>query len=103
MWLLRKVAGMATSAAAMGRKVPIPDRPAPGTLHYITKQPMYGPWDEKLQLAMFGMGCFWCSEGLFMRLPGVVSTQVCRCSGLLFTNVVMVGVLDAGFKDVNQG
>eukprot|EP00913_Durusdinium_trenchii_P018021 g16934.t1 len=30
---------------------------------------------------MFGMGCFWCSENIFMRIPGVYSTQVGYAGG----------------------
>eukprot|EP00438_Fugacium_kawagutii_P028100 Skav236593 [mRNA] locus=scaffold415:104451:105550:+ [translate_table: standard] len=30
---------------------------------------------------MFGMGCFWCSENIFMRVPGVYSTQVGYAGG----------------------
>jgi len=30
---------------------------------------------------MFGMGCFWCSENLFMRMEGVYSTQVGYAGG----------------------
>lgn len=30
---------------------------------------------------MFGMGCFWCSENIFMRIEGVYSTQVGYAGG----------------------
>lgn len=30
---------------------------------------------------MFGMGCFWCSENLYMKMPGVHSTQVGYAGG----------------------
>jgi len=32
---------------------------------------------------MFGMGCFWCSENIYMRLEGVYSTQVGYAGGLI--------------------
>merc|ERR1712126_523731 len=87
MWVVQAFAGIASAAGMTsangrrGRLTPIPDCPPPDAKHYITKKPLYGPWDDKYQLAMFGMGCFWCSEGLFMRLPGVVSTQVGYAGG----------------------
>mmetsp|Transcript_26278 Transcript_26278/g.22481 ORF Transcript_26278/g.22481 Transcript_26278/m.22481 type:complete len:164 (-) Transcript_26278:3-494(-) len=31
--------------------------------------------------AMFGMGCFWCSENLFVKMKGVFSTQVGYAQG----------------------
>lgn len=81
--MMRKAASLLEASKCLpGRKTPIDTRPAPGTPHYITKGPMYGPWDEKYELAMFGMGCFWCSEGLFMRLSGVISTQVGYAAGV---------------------
>ncbi|XP_062996923.1 mitochondrial peptide methionine sulfoxide reductase-like isoform X3 [Elgaria multicarinata webbii] len=37
---------------------------------------MYPPFPEGMQMAIFGMGCFWGSEQLFWKIPGVFSTQV---------------------------
>ena len=38
--------------------------------------PLHGPWPEGLEVAFFGMGCFWGAERLFWRMPGVHSTAV---------------------------
>ncbi|KAF4730140.1 hypothetical protein FOZ62_004700, partial [Perkinsus olseni] len=45
------------------------------TVNFVTGNPMYGPWPVGMEQAMFGMGCFWCSENLFVKMSGVFSTQ----------------------------
>lgn len=50
--------------------------------HYITKNPIKGPFEDGLQVAIFGNGCFWGSERGFWRTPGVYSTAVGYCGGL---------------------
>jgi len=67
--------------APTGSERPIPDAPAPGAKHYITGNTMYPPWPAGLEVAMFGMGCFWCSENLYMKMPGVYSSQVGYAGG----------------------
>uniref|UniRef100_A0A7S2LYH6 peptide-methionine (S)-S-oxide reductase n=1 Tax=Zooxanthella nutricula TaxID=1333877 RepID=A0A7S2LYH6_9DINO len=42
---------------------------------------MYPPWPAGMEEAMFGMGCFWCSENLYMKMPGVFSSQVGYAGG----------------------
>jgi len=64
-----------------GSPTPIPDAPSQNTKHYVTGNAMYPPWPEGMDEAMFGMGCFWCSENLYMKLPGVYSTQVGYAGG----------------------
>mmetsp|Transcript_102335 Transcript_102335/g.289827 ORF Transcript_102335/g.289827 Transcript_102335/m.289827 type:complete len:247 (-) Transcript_102335:81-821(-) len=78
----RPPALLAASECIVGRDTPIPDAPAPGAKHYVTGAPMYGPWDPKYKQAMLGMGCFWCSENLYMRKEGVYSTQVGYAGGV---------------------
>jgi len=66
-----------------GSPTPIPDAPSQNTKHYVTGNAMYPPWPEGMEEAMFGMGCFWCSENLYMKLPGVHSTQVGYAGGAI--------------------
>ncbi|XP_034975833.1 mitochondrial peptide methionine sulfoxide reductase isoform X1 [Zootoca vivipara] len=44
--------------------------------HAVNKNPMYPPFPEGMQMAIFGMGCFWGAERMFWKLSGVFSTQV---------------------------
>jgi len=43
---------------------------------------------------MFGMGCFWCSENLYMKMDGVYSTQVGYAGG---------GIPNPSYRDVCSG
>mmetsp|Transcript_43867 Transcript_43867/g.73043 ORF Transcript_43867/g.73043 Transcript_43867/m.73043 type:complete len:251 (-) Transcript_43867:554-1306(-) len=49
--------------------------------HYITKNPIQGPFPTKVKQAVFGTGCFWGTEKGFWRLPGVYSTAVGYAAG----------------------
>lgn len=64
-----------------GSETPLPDRPKDDAKHLIKDTPMYPPWPAGMEEAMFGMGCFWCSENLYMRMDGVYSTQVGYAGG----------------------
>lgn len=50
--------------------------------HYVLNHPLQGPFPEGLQLAMFGMGCFWGVEKIFWQQPGVYSTAVGYAAGV---------------------
>src|SRR5260370_42296960 len=56
-------------------RMPIPKK------HFVTGAPMEPPFPG-MQLAMFGMGCFWGAERKFWQSSGVVSTQVGYAGGL---------------------
>eukprot|EP00439_Symbiodinium_sp_Y106_P007743 s7905_g1.t1 len=64
-----------------GSPTPIKDAPQENARHYLTGGQMYPPWPAGMKEAMFGMGCFWCSENIFMRVQGVYSTQVGYAGG----------------------
>jgi peptide-methionine (S)-S-oxide reductase len=44
--------------------------------HTVLGTPLRGPWPQGLEVAYFGMGCFWGAERLFWSVPGVYSTAV---------------------------
>ena len=54
--------------------------PVPAT-HFVNGNPMQGPFPEQMEMAMFGMGCFWGVERLFWQLPGVYSTAAGYAAG----------------------
>jgi peptide-methionine (S)-S-oxide reductase len=45
-------------------------------LHAVLGNPIEGPYPDRLEVAYFGMGCFWGAERIFWRTPGVWSTAV---------------------------
>jgi len=49
--------------------------------HFVTGNPIKGPFAAPLEVAIFGTGCFWGTEKGFWRLPGVYSTAVGYCAG----------------------
>jgi peptide-methionine (S)-S-oxide reductase len=55
--------------------IPVPDR------HAVLGTPLRGPWPAGLEVAVFGMGCFWGAERLFWQLPGVYSTAAGYAGG----------------------
>src|SRR5262249_32425708 len=61
-----------------------PERTLPGrsakmevpAKHFVNGHPLEAPFPAGMQLAQFGMGCFWGAERLFWQTPGVYSTAV---------------------------
>jgi peptide-methionine (S)-S-oxide reductase len=49
--------------------------------HYVNGNPLQPPYPAGLEIAMFGMGCFWGAERKFWQLPGVFSTAVGYAAG----------------------
>jgi len=74
----RKSANMIDQPDALpGRTEPI----ATAAEHFVFQRPLTGEVPEGLQLAMFGMGCFWGVERLFWQLPGMWMTRVGFAAG----------------------
>ena len=58
--------------ALPGRSTPMP---VPSQ-HYVNGNPLQPPFPAGLEMALFGMGCFWGAERKFWSLPGVYTTAV---------------------------
>jgi peptide-methionine (S)-S-oxide reductase len=63
--------------ALTGRKA---EMPVPAQ-HFVNGNPLKPPFPAGIELAMFGMGCFWGAERMFWQLPGVYSTAVGYAAG----------------------
>ena len=50
--------------------------------HFVNGKPLKAPFPEGLEMAMFGMGCFWGAERKFWEAPGVYTTAVGYAAGL---------------------
>jgi len=63
--------------APPGREQPmrVPDT------HYVNGHALQGPFDERLEQAVFGLGCFWGAERVFWETPGVVTTAAGYAGG----------------------
>ncbi len=65
-------------------EMPAPDEALPGRdeempvpeLHYVNEHRLLPPFPEGMQMAIFGMGCFWGAERRFWETRGVYSTMV---------------------------
>jgi peptide-methionine (S)-S-oxide reductase len=49
--------------------------------HFVNGHDLTPPFPVGLELAMFGMGCFWGAEKMFWEAPGVYSTAVGYAGG----------------------
>jgi peptide-methionine (S)-S-oxide reductase len=74
MWSLRRDKLMIPTAEQClpGRaiKMPVPKE------HYVNGHSLEGPYPEGVELAQFGLGCFWGAERIFWQAPGVWTTAV---------------------------
>jgi peptide-methionine (S)-S-oxide reductase len=59
-----------------------PEAPAIPARHFVSGNRLVPPYPEGLDVADFGMGCFWGAEKAFWPLPGVYSTAVGYQGGL---------------------
>jgi peptide-methionine (S)-S-oxide reductase len=65
-------------------QIPSPEEALPGRdtplrvsrAHFVNGNPIAPPFPEGLEIADFGMGCFWGAERKFWQAPGVFATAV---------------------------
>jgi peptide-methionine (S)-S-oxide reductase len=73
----------------MKARMPAPDDALPGrgeriavpSRHEVLGTPLQPPFPDGVELALFGMGCFWGAERVFWQAPGVISTSVGYAGG----------------------
>lgn len=64
--------------ALPGRETAIPT----ASFHFVSGRALKGPYPDGLEIAYFGMGCFWGVERLFWQIPGVWVTAAGYQGGL---------------------
>jgi len=74
---LRKTTMPSAADALPGRAEPMPV----AQRHFVNGQRLAPPFPAGLELALFGMGCFWGAERLFWQFAGVWSTSVGYAGG----------------------
>jgi len=80
MFMFKKSLEMPAPGQALpGRAQPIPT----ASRHFVNGHPLKGPYPDGLEIAMFGLGCFWGAERKFWELgDGVYVTAVGYAAGL---------------------
>lgn len=79
MGLFQKSMGLPTADTALpGREqqVAVPEQ------HFVSGHPLVAPFPDNMQLAVFGMGCFWGAERRFWEKEGVYSTAAGYTAGV---------------------
>ena len=67
---------------ALGEALPGRDTPMEvPAAHAVNAAPLRGPFAAGLEVAVFGLGCFWGAERKFWQLPGVHTTAVGYAGG----------------------
>ena len=67
----RKTTMVSPDEALPGRDTQLPGIPEQ---HEVLGSPLQGPWPDGTEVLYVAMGCFWGTERIFWRLPGVVAT-----------------------------
>jgi peptide-methionine (S)-S-oxide reductase len=78
MWKDRRKLSMPSKEEALpGRSARMPVRPT----HFVSGARIEPPFPEGLEMAMFGMGCFWGAERKFWQAEGVYTTAAGYAAG----------------------
>jgi len=78
MFGLRKSTSMPTPSEALpGRSTPL----SINNRHYVNGNALLPPFPEGLEMALFGLGCFWGAERTFWKQSGVFSTAAGYAGG----------------------
>jgi peptide-methionine (S)-S-oxide reductase len=78
MFMLQRKTGMPSPEEALpGRedKMVVPEG------HFVTGHPLEPPFPEGMEMAMFGLGCFWGAERKFWETHGIYTTAVGYAGG----------------------
>mmetsp|Transcript_15486 Transcript_15486/g.50490 ORF Transcript_15486/g.50490 Transcript_15486/m.50490 type:complete len:263 (-) Transcript_15486:44-832(-) len=81
-WLQKPAKLLPPDQCNPGRATPNPQAAGPDALHYTKQTRLCEPFPEGLEVAIFGFGCFWCSEGALSDLDGIYSTSVGYAGGV---------------------
>ena len=81
-WLQKPAKLLPAEQCNPGRDAPNPQAAGPDSLHYTKKTRLCPPFPEGLETAIFGFGCFWCSEGALADVEGIYSTSVGYAGGV---------------------
>ena len=111
-WFYQKQIEMPSPEEALpGRemRVPVPE------MHFVNGNPLEPPFPDGMEMALFGMGCFWGAERVFWQAPGVYTTAVGYaagytpnptydevCSGRTGHNEVVVAVFDPSITSYDE-
>src|SRR4051794_12036235 len=78
MWMNSLKLKMPTQSEALAGRA---ERMAVPSKHFVLGTPLEPPFPSGMELALFGMGCFWGAEKMFWKLEGVYSTSVGYAGG----------------------
>ncbi len=111
-WFYQKQIQMPSPEEALpGRemRVPVPE------MHFVNGNRLEPPFPDGMEMALFGMGCFWGAERVFWQAPGVYSTAVGYaagytpnptyeevCSGRTGHNEVVLAIFDPSMTSYDE-